>query len=560
MKQIIKASEQKVSAVFDDAYLFHIPVYQRPYAWEIEQVDELLDDLLSANERDPEAPYFLGSIVLIKHESEPQSEVVDGQQRLTTLAMILCVLRDLAPDQELRDALDRRIRQKGDVLNETKDQYRLNLQEHNRRFFDDNIQTQHSIIELVGSDTACFTDSQQRIATNVVQIHRELMKLTDTQRKSLAKFVANQCFLVVVTATDRDAAYRIFSVMNDRGLDLSPTDILKAQTIGEIVDASRAAYGAKWSSIEERLGRDDFRDLFTHIRMIRVKTKLRHTLQADFKEHILSKTSATEFIDEVLDPYADVYETVKDASYESTHEPEHVNRYLRYLGRLDNIDWIPSAMAFFHQNAGNHDQLVRFVKDLERLAYGLFILRANINDRIRRYAEVLRAIEQEDDLFRSRSSLQLSDDEKNRCIWKLDGVVYLEPAVVRRVLLERVDCLLALLAEAETSYAHRMITVEHVLPQNPRLNSQWLMWFPNEDERLCWTHRLANLVLLSRRKNSYASNWDFERKKKEYFYRDGVSMFAVTTQVVGETKWTPEVLERRQKELMHALIKEWRLD
>ena len=410
------------------------------------------------------------------------------------------------------------------------------------------------------SDTTHLTDSQLRITTNAVQIYHELAKLSDDRRKSFAKFIASQCFLVVVTATDSDAAYRIFSVMNDRGLDLSPTDILKAQAIGEVVEEDRASYGEKWTNIEERLGRDDFRDLFTHIRMSRLKIKMRHTLQADFKEHILNKTTAAQFIDNVLEPYAKVYETVKDANYESATEPERVNRYLRYMGRLDNIDWIPSAMTFFHKHAGNHEQLARFVKDLERLAYGLFIMRANINDRIRRYAEVLRTIEQNGDLFRSKSPLQLSDEEKRECVWKIDGDVYLEPPVVRRVLLERLDSLLALLGEAETTYVPQMITVEHVLPQNPRPDSQWLMWFPSEDDRWLWTHRLANLVLLSRRKNSYASNWDFERKKNEYFYRDGVSMFALTTQVIGQKKWTPKVLKRRQKDLIRALTKEWRLD
>ena len=64
--QVIKATEQNLIAVFGDSYLFRIPPYQRPYAWTTEQVDELLDDLLNAHKRDPKAPYFLGSVVLIK--------------------------------------------------------------------------------------------------------------------------------------------------------------------------------------------------------------------------------------------------------------------------------------------------------------------------------------------------------------------------------------------------------------------------------------------------------------------------------------------------------------
>ena len=398
MTQVIKAGEQNLVAVFGDSYLFHIPLYQRPYAWTREQVDELLDDLLSAQKRDQTAPYFLGSIVLIKDGDDPQSAVVDGQQRLTTLTMILCVLRELA-DLDRRQYLDTFIRQKGNPLIGTRDQFRLSLRKRDRQFFEDHIQTNDKIHHLLTMEKATLTDIQLRITDNVGQIMLTLSTLSDDDRWSLASFIVQQCFLVVVTATDRDSAYRIFSVMNDRGLDLSPTDILKAEVIGSLDETEQSSYAAEWESVEERLGRDDFRDLFTHIRMIRVKAKMRQTLQADFLEHVLRKPTGSEFIDDTLVPYAEVYETVRDASYESTRYAEEVNRYLGYLGRLDNFDWIPPAMTFFHQNAGDSAQILGFTKDLERLAYGLFILRANINKRIKRYAQVLGAIERGDSLF-----------------------------------------------------------------------------------------------------------------------------------------------------------------
>ena len=95
----ITARERNLNAVFSDDYVFTIPIYQRPYAWTPEQVNELLDDLLNAMQTDRTSPYFLGSVVLIKTDDDSSSEVVDGQQRLTTLSILLCVLRDLAPDR-----------------------------------------------------------------------------------------------------------------------------------------------------------------------------------------------------------------------------------------------------------------------------------------------------------------------------------------------------------------------------------------------------------------------------------------------------------------------------
>lgn len=66
-------------------------------------------------------------------------------------------------------------------------------------------------------------------------------------------------------------------------------------------------------------------------------------------------------------------------------------------------------------------------------------------------------------------------------------------------------------------------------------------------------------MLLSRRKNSQAQNYDFERKKSKYF-QSGVVPFALTTEVVNESEWIPAVLEQRQKRLIDRLRSEWRLD
>ncbi len=79
------------------------------------------------------------------------------------------------------------------------------------------------------------------------------------------------------------------------------------------------------------------------------------------------------------------------------------------------------------------------------------------------------------------------------------------------------------------------------------------------DRREFWTHRLANLVLLSRRKNTQARNFDFERKKNQYFQKKGVATFAITSQVLSVSEWTPEVLEERQSNLIGKLKSEWRL-
>ena len=551
----ITATEQNLDKVFSDDYFFEIPSYQRPYAWTNEEVDELMDDLTEAMRRDIEAPYFLGSVVLIKNEDEPKSEVVDGQQRVTTLTMLLCVLRDISNDNEL----DGFVRQAGIRRRRTEDRFRLTVRERDRLFFQDNIQEMNRLDEFLSLDPVGFSDSQTLMFENVRHLRKKLLELDETQRDTLADYIIQQCYLVVVSASDGDSARRIFSVMNNRGLDLSPTDILKAVVLDAIPDSqSQDEYAVKWEGIEETLGRDDFRDLFAHIRMIYRKNKLYGTLENEVRAYVLhglTSDGAKRFVDEVLEPHADAYEIVSKASYESTEDAEKVNALLRHLNRLDNFDWIPPAIAYFRQEEGQTDKLLEFTLDLERLAYGLFIRRANINERIDRYAQVIRVIQNADSLFEDGSPLQLSPTEKTEILERLNGDIYSQVRV-RRPLLLRLN---GVVSEDGVSQQYPIVSIEHVLPQNPPQESQWMEWFQDEDERKQWTHRLANLVLLSRRKNTQASNREFKRKKSEYFQRHGTTTFALTTQVVNESEWTPTILECRQRKLIDAFKSEWRL-
>ena len=112
MTSDIKGEQRSIGGVFSDEFEFQIPPYQRPYLWETEHAGDLMDDLLGfmgetntpVNSLDP---YFLGSIVLIKNNS-PESQIVDGQQRLVTLTILLSVFRALVPN-EYTDGITKRI-------------------------------------------------------------------------------------------------------------------------------------------------------------------------------------------------------------------------------------------------------------------------------------------------------------------------------------------------------------------------------------------------------------------------------------------------------------------
>jgi hypothetical protein len=557
----IQGSEYPLHKVFSDEFDFEIPLYQRPYAWTTEHATELFDDLHTSINSDHMPigeldPYFFGSIVLIKTRELPSSEIIDGQQRLTTITILLAALRETIEDQEFGKGLTSFLYSEGSKVLGTDNRYRLRLRQRDEMFFREHIQIPGGIARLQPLDPAQLTDSQQRIRENALVLSQKVTALSDEMRQRLAQFVVQRCYLVVVSTPNMDSAYRIFSVLNDRGLDLSHTDILKAELIGKMPDGEQAAYTKRWEDAEEQIGREGFKDLFAHIRMIKQKAKMRATVLKELREK-LKDEEPRRFVDKTVVPLTNAYDTLKCEDYVGSSHAEDINDVLGWLNQIDNFDWMPPAILYLSQNGNAPDVLLRFFTHLERLSAGLMILRASINDRLERYGMLLADIENKADLYAPDAPLLLTAKERKQMLDTLNGDVYPIQRIRRYVLL-RLD---AALAGAGARYNYPIITVEHVLPQSPAPLSQWLQWFPTLEMRELWTHRLANLALLTQRKNSQASNFEFDEKKQKYFSTKGggVSPFVLTTQVLQQAAWTPEVLVARQEELIDRLKAIWQL-
>ncbi|MFF3686202.1 DUF262 domain-containing protein [Streptomyces sp. NPDC002187] len=556
--QKLEAHEMPLHKVFSSDYVFHIPDYQRPYAWEEEQAVQLLTDLVEALDRGKEEPYFLGSIVLVKESGTSRADVIDGQQRLTTLTILLSVIRDLAEDPEVRDDLDKLVSEPGAKIRGLARRPRLKLRPRDAEFFEQYVQTKGAVPQLLTLvPEKLGTDAQKAVLRNARALHTALADWSEARWLDLLQMLVERTYLVVVSTPDLDSAHRIFSVMNSRGLDLSPTDIFKARIIGDLPEPAAGQCATKWEDAEEDLGRDDFADLFLHLRMIYAKKRAEQELLKEFPEQVLSRYLPGDgevFVNEVLRPYADAYVQVRDAVYEAASGAEKVNTWFRRLQQVDNNDWRPAALWALRHHGNDPVWLDRFLGALERLSASMFVRRVYTTPRVTRYAELLRQLDQGAGL--DAEALELSEAERADTRAKLDGDLYLVGKIRKYVLL-RVDEVLA--RGQGATYDHPIITVEHVLPQNPRQESQWTRLF-DEEQRLAWTHRLGNLVLLNRAKNSAAQNHDFAVKKATYFAgRNGVVPFALTTQVLQHTEWTPELVRTRQKQLVGLLADEWLL-
>ena len=457
----LRAKEKNLSRVFSDDYLFVIPPYQRPYSWTIEEAGALFSDILEASNIDEKKfealpPYFLGSIVLIKDPQKPTSYVVDGQQRITTLTILWSALRDTTSTDTEKTDIGQYIKQAGSASKGTQDKFRLTARARDHEFFHDYIQ--------LGKDSSDerldkISDPKANLLGNYRHLIERISELSLDARTRLIRFLATKCFLVVVEASDEDSAYRVFSVMNDRGLDLSPTDIFKADIIGSIEDDQKQIkYTDDWERWEETLGRENFADLFSHIRMIYRKQKQQDSLIKEVKQFVKPTQEPELFIKEKLLPYCEAYNDILRRSFEGTSGLQSISIHLKNLSLLDNADWQPPAILALSKFRNDEDKLEEFLFKLERLAFFMFLTRRDVNVRIRRYGEVLRFLDGENETSEI-DPLVITEDEQHEVLDKLDSPIYGASKIPKPLLL-RID---QALSDGAASYDQSIIQIDYKL-------------------------------------------------------------------------------------------------
>ncbi|HIF60350.1 MAG TPA: DUF262 domain-containing protein [Rhodospirillales bacterium] len=561
MSDKLNGAEYKLAKIFSSDFEYHIPSYQRPYAWTTDETSELFDDLYSFYQSENEdEEYFLGSIVLIKERSKPYAEVIDGQQRLTTLTILLATLAYQLSGEE-RNTIYKYIVEPGNEFEGLDPKPRLTLRERDKEFFSKYVQNL-DFHTLLSFDRANLKNESQ---ANIQANSKHLLGCIDksfagdiAEIKSFVRFLLQRCFLVAVSTPNQQSAFRVFSVMNSRGLDLQPTDIIKADIIGKIPEKSQDDYNNRWEEMEIELGRAGFNDLFSFIRMIYAKEKAKKAIIDEFRHYVLSEIKDPQkLLEDVLEPYAAALATIKKANYQAAENAREVNVYLRWLNRIDNSDWIPTAIFFMAKNRDNPDYVRWFFKKLERLAAYLHVCAKNVNERIERYNEVISALEKNNSFDNPITEIDLTSKEVMEMKNTLNGNIYELTPRRRNYVILRLD---AFMSDGAASYDPAILTIEHVLPQTVDVNSEWAELWPEEEKRAEWVHRISNLVPLNRRRNSQAQNYDFDKKKTAYFKGSkNVSSYALTTQVLNTPSWTEDFLIQRQEELLHVLSENWDL-
>lgn len=535
----MQASEKPIQDVIKKEHTFTIPAYQRPYTWNAEHTIQLLTDIKDAIDN-KEVEYFIGSIVTIEKSKNSVYEVVDGQQRLTTINIIFSALVDLIESDAVKAQLRDRLVLVNVYADPPENKPRLQVRSQDAMVF------LKVVIEgeLI-SDQSGYSDSQLNFILNKNAAKDFFKKMGVKELKNFSEYLEKHVYLVFISAEKFDSALRLFNVLNARGVPLGNSDLIKSHLYGQVNNLS--VFEQAWADIETDIGISDLDYFFGHLRTSIVADKARTTLFTEISNHLkLSKVKPEDFIrqaGEASSLYAKIFA--------NQMEPPSTRKLIMSLRQVTHDDWIPPMLAFFSTGKKSSELTpYKFISLLEKITYQMWICGLYRDNRNQFYYKLIKAIKNPakqsvSDVFATNWNKDLkphlAEDVYGRGFAK---------AVLLRIEMEQQD-------DSVEKIFNGSITIEHVLPQT-MTDKYWTTRF-TADEHQNWVHKLGNLTLLSGSKNSSAQNADFEKKKVVFNERNKKVSFDLTKEVCQKQNWSPLILKNRHEELVDEAIKIWKI-
>ena len=540
----MEAAERTISNILTEQIRYEIPPYQRPYSWEKGNVEQLLDDVWDAFESDDEE-YFIGSLITIERSKDELYDVVDGQQRLTTLNLIFARLRD-AVSEPAKSTLGKRVLPKNELTGE-EETPRLTLRQKDQSFFRRHVLASEEITDAISREIQNKQDAPKiRLTENLGVIDHFLAQRDEKSLKLFANYLLTKVYVVFVTTASWQSAYRLFNVLNARGMPLSNADLIKNMLFARIGGASSESeeLDEQWLQLEEAIGIERLDQFLAHHRSSVTPIKARKTLHEEYKPLIEASDGPFSFLDGITTS-ARNYLRIQQNGFEDVA----ARRSLRSLHRVAFEEWVPPLLAYLNNPVAGISE-AEFIDLLEKVTYQNWIRRLAFTARLTAYFQLITAIRSGKSADEIRSIFrQNAQNEEFRSL--LNGEVYGKPfaqAVLLR--LEEADQ-----DESVTKDYGGKITIEHVLPQALK-DDYWRERFTDDAHRQ-WLHRLGNLALLAGIKNYKAQYFSFDRKKKIYSERNNKVSFDTTKLILEQDDWRPEFIESRQAKMVKAAADIW---
>jgi len=585
--------EHKVlNDLFGNDLTYIIPTYQRPYSWSARgksdndnQVNTMWEDLMNHFKSDSSNIYFLGSMVLIGEVDKREFEVVDGQQRLTTLALLFVAIKCM-----LGEIKDEQIESKhADNLKEFRKNALDNINTilFNRKLFGvQELEKKVKIQSLSGFDydkvfkTALECGTYKQLPTNGISNEQEkiskryfdnrdyfISKLKDSfldkgiftfakaeQLNNFIAFLKNKVTIVRIISQKFETAYQIFEILNNRGLPLSNKDMFRNFMISEMHKDKIADAEEKWKELDN----SDY-DLTPEFISRYVESKnakkqrysafndIQEIYKRSFQKQINRKKA--EIFHEDIKINLAYYTNIKRADFGN----KKIKNRILFLQQCDNSGKVVNLLLALFRNVDDENNIIQFLSELE-----IFILYFLLSPKKRfQTKRIFGAIEKlnSNDFDNAVKKIELEPIEKSELNSLIQSDItdngwakLLLAGYVWAKDMNNDDDVVDL------DLKYREATLEHIIPQNPENNTNWKSDF-SLNFRKKYTYKLGNMTLLTQKMNSKAKNYDFSKKKNIYKNMK----LSITTELGNLTDIDEQFIANRHKQITDYLIQHYGL-
>lgn len=527
---------------------FLIPEYQRPYAWTDDQVLTLFEDLVEYTNNQNESSYFLGCIVSFSNENKEQ-EIIDGQQRITTLFLLLrAIHRKLQKmsDSKEKDNFIRQIEPaiwKIDELTSVADYGSVLIEskvlevEYNQ------------ILENILKTGEVEDKSKDRYSLNYKLLIKLLDEYANNEPLNFYRFtnnVLNKTIVLPIKADTQETALTIFSTLNDRGLPLSDADIFKAKIYNKLNEENKAKFVEEWKNLTLRseTAAESIQKLFYYYMFyLRAMDNDKKTTTPGLRKYFAEDSFSRLFEDNLVQNLRDILEFWEVVNCREAKEPKWTTNFsilsiLDILSSYPNEFWKYPVIIYYLKNKNSEKFEELFLIFLRKLFVNLFkvyIVSPTINS-VKTSILNLNSSILHDEVLNFEFRNVTEDELKN-------GIKHLHRNAVRMLLK-----LLAYNIEEQKELLPYNWEIEHILP---------LKWQPsyfnsNEDEVNELIETIGNKIPFEKRLNIIASNGYFSKKQEQYVKSNIAIAKAMSNSNIKD--WKLEEIRERNIRIIDEVI------